>query len=609
MASRRVSIAGACLLLIVVTAAVYGRVGSNPFVRFDDQQYVTENPHIQSGLNWESFVWAWTSVYASNWHPLTWISHELDWQLYGISARGHHITSLVIHILNVLLLFLLLVSATGKTGRSLLVAALFALHPFNVESVAWVAERKNVLCTLFFLLAIAAYGWYALKPGVKRYLLVAALFALALAAKPMVITLPFVLLLLDFWPLERIEDWGQVPVAARRKGRKPPVEVLRQASHLGARQAKFSRLVLEKLPFLALCAGSAVLTIVAQRAAGSIETFTQQPFATRVENAIYAYARYLWKAAWPLHLAVFYPHHDPSLLRMGLALLLLFGISAIVWQQRWKRRYLLVGWLWYLGTLVPVIGILQVGDQAMADRFAYIPLIGIFVMGGWAAADWVDGKRIGMPWRTGAAFLVLAGLSFLTWRQIGYWRSTYELWAHTLNVTRDNLLAEVNTGEALRELRRPEEAVPHLQRAVELNPPDPMLHVELAAGLAQCGRLPEAAVQYEKAAELSQDPRVVGPACESLAALYAKLGDYVKVQQSYRRALQVNPRIAPSMIQHLSQRVSRNPTGGGYLSLGLLLQATGKASEAQAAYEQALKLDPGLKETETSLFVLREEKP
>jgi Tfp pilus assembly protein PilF len=603
MASRRVYVIACCLLLIAITAALYSRVLKNPFVRYDDQLYVTENPHIQQGLNRKSFSWAWTATYASNWHPLTWNSHELDWQLYGSNAAGHHATSLLIHLLNVVLLFFLLLKATGKLGRSFVVAVVFALHPFNVESVAWVAERKNVLCTLFFLLAIAAYGWYALKPEIKRYLAVVIMFMLALAAKPMAITLPFVLLLLDFWPLERIKIRKPAPAIEKPKGRAMPAN----GAHpfFAAQPASIMRVIVEKIPLLALCIGSAVLTIIAQRAAGSIQSFAQLSFSARLANATVAYARYLWKLFWPFHMAVFYPHHTPSTARLLMVIAILLAVSLLAWQQRFKRRYLLTGWLWYLGTLVPVIGIIQAGDQAMADRFAYIPMMGILVMVVWPISELADNHAVRIPLRAAATAILIAGLSFLTWRQIGYWHSTYDLWSHALDATRDNMLAEVNTATALREMNRSQEAVPHLQRATELNPQDPMLHAKLAATLAQVGEFPQAVAEYENVIRDSQDPKVIAPAYASLGALYGDLGDFVKVRDSYRHAVQASPGIAPYVIQHLSQVLEHNPTGRGYLSFGLLLQAAGKENEAQAAYQQALKLDPTLESTEASLYVLR----
>ena len=407
---RRHLIVFSCLLLAIGTSAIYSSVARHPFVDFDDQYYVTQNEHVQAGLTWQTFVWSFNAGYAQNWHPLTWLSHALDCELYGLNPAGHHLTNVLFHSLNVVILFLLLLWATGAIGRSLLVAALFALHPLNVESVAWVAERKNVLSTLFFLLALGVYGWYARKPNLKRYLALMVLFALGLAAKPMVITLPFVLLLLDFWPLRRIKGWPLLAPSNRkaRKNVSPGSDSFSFEVQSSFTLATFPQLIREKLPLLALCVGSAILTVIAQRTV-SIRSLQQFPMSIRVENAIYAYAMYVWKAFFPLRLAPFYPYSGQgfALWQLGAAALFLAATSGFVWQQRFTRRYLVTGWLWYLGTLVPVIGLVQVGDQAMADRYSYIPLLGIFVMVVWSAADWADSRQINLQMRATVAVLIL----------------------------------------------------------------------------------------------------------------------------------------------------------------------------------------------------------
>jgi tetratricopeptide (TPR) repeat protein len=587
---------------------VYGRVKGYPFVNLDDTAYVTQNAHVKAGLTWDTFQWAWTANDASNWHPLTWLSHALDVELFGLNPAGHHMVSLAIHVLNVLLLFFLLARVTGAPGRSFLAAALFALHPFNVESVAWVAERKNVLSTLFFLLTLAAYGWYAQKPKATRYLVVVALFALGLTAKPMVITLPFVLLLLDFWPLQRVQGseayaTGKLSKTQRRKTQPEPVA---PTFPFPLPQAPFSRLVLEKLPLLTLCLASAALTIIAQGSAGSIQAFTELLLGLRIENAIYSYAAYLWQAFWPARLCAYYPfpHEGIAAWRLILAVAFLLVVSALVWQQRHTRRYLLAGWLWYLGTLVPVIGVIQVGNQARADRYMYVPLIGIFVMVVWGIADWADRRKIGLPARATAAAALLAVLSFLAFRQTGYWKSSYDLWSHAVGVTSNNFLAEANLADALRALGRSQEALPHFQTAAELNSVDPIIHVDLAVAFADVGRLQDAIDQYKVAIKLSSNRKVQAPSYESLAALYSALGDYPNVQASYKQALAISPGIAPFMIGHLSYSVQNHPTARGYLSLGLLQQAAGHLAEAREAYQQALKLDPTLEPAKTNLDLL-----
>jgi tetratricopeptide (TPR) repeat protein len=604
---RKHFIVFSCLLLAIATSALYSSVARHSFVDFDDQYYVTQNEHVQGGLSWRTFAWALIATDAQNWHPVTWLSHALDCQLYGLNPAGHHLTNLLLHVLNVVILFLLLLWATGAMGRSLLVAALFALHPLNVESVAWVAERKNVLSTLFFLLALAAYGWYARKPNLKRYLALAVLFVLGLASKPMVITLPFVLVLLDFWPLHRIEGWGP-PVATSRKGRKNAVP---QSDHRASKressfvQVSLARLALEKLPLLAFSVGSAAITVIAQRAV-SIRSLNQFPMGVRVENAVVAYAMYVWKAFFPARLAPFYPYSGQgfAIWQLGMAALFLAGTSALVWKQRFVRPYLVTGWLWYLGTLVPVIGLVQVGDQAMADRYAYIPLLGIFVMVVWSAGDWADREKIDLRLRAATVAMILGVLSFLTWRQIRYWRDGYELWSHTLRVTPNNPLAISNLGDALMKLGRVEEALPFLEKSVELLPADAMRHDNLAVDLVQCDRLQDAIPQYETAISLTSDPALQSHYYESLAAVYDALRDYTKVRESYRQALKVTPERSAGMIEWLTQSVTAEPSAPRYVQLGILLQETGKLSEARAAYEQALKLDPKLIEAAEFLNAL-----
>jgi protein O-mannosyl-transferase len=422
-----------CVLLAAVTIALYSPVTGYSFITvWDDRDYVTANPHIHGGLAWSTIKWAFTSTEAGNWHPLTWLSHALDYQLFALNPEGHHLDSVLIHALNAALLFLLLTWLTKRAGPSLLVAALFALHPINVESVAWIAERKNVLSTIFFLLAIAAYAWYAQKPDWRRYLLVAAAFAAGLMAKPMVITLPLVLLLLDYWPLERTPD--------RTKNGLP--------SSSGAPHLTFSKLLLEKIPLFFLSAASARITLKAQQIA--VRTFAEFPLPVRIENAVVAYPLYLWKMIWPTRLAALYPHPADTLpaWQVILSALILFGVTALVVAFR-RKRYLPVGWFWFLGTLVPVIGLVQVGDAAIADRYAYVPLIGIFVMIAWGLVDLADAKKVRTIWRVVPALCVLTALGFATSHQLSYWDNSYDLWSHTLAVTEQNPFAHEIVAAAL----------------------------------------------------------------------------------------------------------------------------------------------------------------
>ena len=407
------------LLLALATLAVYNSVVHNAFINLDDNDYVTNNKHVQAGLNGATFRWALTTYDAENWHPLTWFSHATDWHLFGKNAAGHHYTSVLFHALNAVLLFLLLQSATGFTWRSLMVAALFALHPVNVESVAWVAERKNVLSMMFFLLALLAYGWYAQRPSVRRYSCVALLFILGLMAKPQIITLPFVLLLWDYWPLQRF-GFVQTSEAPSRFARAP-----------------IRRLVLEKVPLLLLSAADAVVTIRAQHTA--VHTaMAEYSFHTRLANAMIAYPRYVAHAFWPFRLAPAYPLLDDAIpfVQVLTACAFLLLVTGLTLASR--KRYLQVGWLWFLGTLVPMIGIVQVGNQSMADRYAYISFIGLFWMATWVIAEAAQEWRISLRWLAVPACLVLAGAAILTIRQVSYWHDSETLWRYTLSVTNRN---------------------------------------------------------------------------------------------------------------------------------------------------------------------------
>ncbi len=577
-----------CLLLAVIALALYNAVNRHPFVNYDDDRYVTENPHIRQGLTGETISWALTSTEQANWHPLTWMSHALDVSLFRLNPAGHHFTSVLLHIANVILLFLLLMWATKRIGPSVFIAALFALHPMNVESVAWVAERKNVLCMLFFLLTLWAYGWYAQKPGWKRYLAVVGLFAAGLASKPMVITLPFVLLLLDYWPFERVRRSDE------------------------SSGTPWSRLVIEKLPLFALSAGSAIITMQAQRAGGAVRSTTEISFGVRLANAIYAYVAYLWNMLWPAHLAPLYPHLGNSLpaWRVLLAAVVLILITLLVWKFR-DRRYLPVGWFFFLGTLVPVIGLVQVGEAAMADRYAYIPLIGIFVMIGFGVADLSQQKNWGFIPSVAAACALIA-LSFATYRQIGYWQSNEELWSHTLAVTTNNFVAEDNLGGALILEGKEEEAHAHFEAAALMNPKDPMSHSNLGTYYQTHNQMREAVKQYEAAAGMTSDPGLLAQTYANLGAAYRGLGDDERAQASYQRALGYNSNQfnawlglglvaqqqgnAAEAITDLSRSVELRPTAQGYLALGHALAQTGRSVEARLAYEQALKIAPELVE-------------
>ncbi len=377
-----------CLFLVLATLTVYWQVGNYEFVNFDDDKYIIENFHVQKGLTRDSVIWAFTATHVSNWHPLTWLSHMLDFQLYGLNPSGHHLTNVFFHLVNTLLLFLVLKLMTGALWRSGLVAALFAVHPLHVESVVWVAERKDVLSTLFWMLTLWAYLGYTKRPGVKRYLVILLAFALGLMAKPMLVTLPFVLLLLDYWPLKRIE-LGQSAIGLPAASQPSTI-----ANKPGAQAF---RLLLEKTPMFVLAAVSSVVTFIVQKSGGAVGALETYPFKIRMANALLSYVIYLKKMIWPQNLAVFYPHPGQSLpmwQAAGAGLLLVVVSIAVIRAGR-RYPYLPVGWLWYVGTLVPVIGLVQVGDQAMADRYTYVSLIGLFIVVAWGVPD------VARSWRYG----------------------------------------------------------------------------------------------------------------------------------------------------------------------------------------------------------------
>ena len=583
---------------MVAILALYNPVNRHPFVNYDDDRYVSENAHIHNGVNWDSITWAFSSTEQGNWHPLTWLSHALDYQLFHQNPAGHHFTSVLIHAANAVVLFLFLMYATRRLGPSLLVAALFALHPINVESVAWVAERKNVLCTFFFFAALIAYCRYARQPDWRRYLAFTGLFILGLMSKPMVITLPFVLLLLDYWPLDRIRG-GQAD----------------------APYAPLSKLIVEKIPLLALSAASAVITMQAQRAGGAMRSTAQFSLAVRLENAVVAYAMYLWKMIWPSHLAPIYPHPGDSLAgwQVGTSALVLLAVTGVALKVR-ARRYLLTGWLWFLGTLVPVIGLVQVGDQALADRYAYIPLIGIFIMIAWGIADLADSKQIGLVVRVIPAACVLFALSFATNRQLGYWSSNYDLWTHALAVTGRNFIAQDNLGGAFLLLGKPAEAYLHFQAAAEINPLDPMSRSNLGAYLQEHGHMAEAIEKYNRVISLTSDPGLLAATYANLGAAYRRLGEDERARSSYDQALRLNPNqynaylgvgellekqgLLDDAIRNYSKAVELRPTDTGFLLLGRALERTGRRAEALAAYQAALRLSPEMREAQHAVDAL-----
>ncbi len=504
------------LLLILLTVALYYPVRTHPFVNYDDNVYVTENVHIQNGLTWDTVTWAFATYDAGNWHPLTWMSHALDFQMFDQDAGGHHQTSMLLHALNAVLLFWVLWRATGYAGRSLVVAALFAVHPINVESVVWISERKTVLSMMFFLLALGAYRWYVAKPKLARYTVVAALFALGLMCKPQIITFPFVLLLWDYWPLKRMVIGKEAA----------PDSLFPQKS--------IRALVEEKLPLFGIAAASAVMTMKAQSASGAVLSLSSTPLSIRLSNAIVSYVKYIEKALWPVNLAPMYPHPGASLRAWQVygGLLILLAISMLVYERR-SQRYLLVGWLWFVGTLVPMIGIVQVGRQAMADRYAYLPLIGIFIMVCWGLSELADERRVPVAALAAASCIVVLALGVVAHRQIGYWADNITLWTHTIAVTPPNYVAQDDLGGALMEQKRLEEAIGHFREAAAIHPVDPVSTFNIAFYDQQHGNLDEAVEQYKKAMVLTTSTSLKVKALNNMGLAYRDLGNSDKARECF----------------------------------------------------------------------------
>jgi protein O-mannosyl-transferase len=599
------------LLLLLLTLGVYNPAAYNDFVSFDDPAYLTGNQHVRAGLTWDTVKWAFRSTEQANWHPLTWLSHALDYQLFHLRPAGHHYMSVLLHAICAVLVFLFLEAATGLAWRSAVVAALFAVHPINVQSVAWAAERKNVLCMLFFVLTLLAYRWYAQHPSVQRYGLVGLLFVLGLMSKPMVITLPFVLLLLDYWPLERKCPAGLAPdVEGGRAGAPAPP------------QTSWTRLVGEKAPLFALSAASAAITMVAQKAGGAIHN--EFPLWDRLLNAIVSYAWYVEKAIWPSRLAVFYPHPDHSLpaWQVATSALLLVSITATVLMLR-KKRYLAVGWLWYLGTMVPVIGLVQVGEQGMADRYAYIPFVGLFIAAIWGIADWAHARRIPAIYLALAASVAIAGFSIAAHAQIGYWKNSVTLWSHALSVTQGNFVAEDNLGAELMDRGEFQEAMAHFQDAAAINPRDAFSQLNLGVCEKRQGNLQGAVERYETALRLSADSSLRATAFGNLGSIYRAAGDYARARENYDSSLRLLPDNKLALIglgliaqktgdlahavDYYAQAVQAESSDVEYLLLAQALAKAGRASEAQAAYGQAQTISRDWSATEQAVNHLLQE--
>ena len=599
-----------CLLLVAVTLATYVQVSKHDFVSLDDDIYVTENYHVRAGLTSAGIVWAFSFTDSPYWHPLTWLSHMLDCQLFGVSPSMHHLTNVVLHLANSLLLFLVLYQMTGALWKSCFVAALFALHPLNVESVAWVTERKNLLSTFFWLLTMVFYVRYSRKPGLARYSLVVTVFALGLMAKPMLVTLPFVLLLLDYWPLGRFPI-QQVDGDTRTETAKDTIPAFQRTTYVS--------LVLEKVPLLILSVLSVSLTSLSVQRSGILISTTLVPMKLRIANGIASYARYIGKLIWPQELAVFYPY--PSMVPLWQSVgagLLLAGISFLVIRAWRKLPYLCIGWFWYLGPLIPAIGLVQAGQwPAMADRFTYVPAIGLFVILAWfiphVLKKWRY-RRIGLAVAAGA---VLAASMILTWTQLHHWKNSVALFQQALKVTANNYLAYNNLGNVLEREGKVTQAIDHYVKALQINPNFPSAHYNLGYILSRQGKMDEAIAHYSKALQFNPD---FAGAHNNLGNILQGQGKIKEAVFHFSRALELEPDSAEVHFnlgnalarqgklneaqEHFSRALEhRSEYAEARNSLGVILARKGRLDEAIVNFTEALRLKPGFLQAQNNLRI------
>jgi len=622
-----------CVLLAAGLLAVYWQVLTSNFVNFDDTIYVTENPHIKTGFSAENVKWVFSVGKVAYWHPLTWLSHMLDCQLYGLEPGLHHLSSLIIHIANSLLVFLVFRRMTGALWKSAFVAAVFAFHPVNVDSVAWVAERKNVLSTLFWLLTMWAYTGYVREGGAKRYFSALGLFVLGLLAKPMLITLPFAMLLLDYWPLGRLSLKRPSGQATGKAGK----------SRASSRQTlPVLRLIWEKMPFFVLSAISVFLSFLAMRRLGITASTELIPLRLRLANAVVSYVGYIDKIICPRKLAVFYPYPmQVAVWRSFGAVLLLACISfVLIWVLR-KKAYLSVGWLWFIGTLVPVIGLVQAGLwPAIGDRWAYVPMIGLLIIVAWGAGDLAAKWRLPTTAAILAACACLSALAFCTYRQVGYWHNSRTLFGHALNVTTDNYIAHLNFGNTLIKDDKIAEAMSHYRKAVEIHPAYADAHYNLGVAFALQAAYERAITEYRMALDLKENhikarlrlaealTRVgrPGEAIGHFEKIMQRRPDDVEVLNNYalalvqtmrttraielyNKALRIDPDSVEVLnnlgsalaeqwqfdpaIAHLTKALSLKPNfTKTYYNLADTLRRAGRLDDAVKYYKQALQIDP-----------------
>ena len=576
-----------CIALSITTIAVFWQVGNHEFISFDDNDYVTENRYVQAGITLKGVIWAISEPHAHNWHPLTWLSHMSDCQLFGLKPGRHHLVNLFFHMANTILLFFIFHRMTKGLWQSAFVAALFALHPLHVESVAWVAERKDVLSTLFWMLTMGAYVYYVECPGYKRYLFILAFFLLGLMTKPMLVTLPFVLLLLDYWPLHRLtigkssvnEHTQSEKFLNTRSKKKKRRRSAIKAEHINKTEKQTGQLpimvhiVLEKVPFFVLSLASSIVTYIAQQEGGAVRSLQSYPLTTRIANALVSYCGYIGKMVWPENLAVHYPHPGMPPTWQVIGAVVFLGLTTFLIIRTVKRcPYLTTGWLWFLGTLVPVIGLVQVGVQAMADRYTYIPLIGVSIMVAWGVPDLFKKWRHGNAALATVTVIILCIFSFVTWKQVGYWQNSITLFTHTLEKTTNNPIILNNMGTVLEGEGRLDEAIAHYNEAVRIDPNLADSYNNIGLALTKQGRLGEATPNFLKALKINPANAAAHYNLGTLLASQGKLDDAI---YHFRECIRISTGYAKA-----------------HNNLGNALLSQGKFDEAIASYREAMRLDP-----------------
>lgn len=539
------------ILLVIAVLAVYWQVQYFDFVNYDDQVYVTENLHVQKGLNGESIKWALASQDAAFWHPLTWLSLMLDFQLFRLNPAGYHWTNLLLHLANTLLLFIVMQRMTGALWRSGFAAALFALHPLHVESVAWIAERKDVLSAFFWMATMGAYAFYVERPGFGRYLAVVTLFGLGLMAKPMLVTLPFVFLLLDYWPLRRF-----------------------QITQVNIRERSFLKLLAEKIPLLVMVVIASMLVYSTQQKAGALTALDSLPLGVRIGNAAVSYVTYMFKMIIPVNLAAFYPHPGKSAVWLVLtSFMVIIFISSFALKYLKRLPYFAVGWFWFLGTLVPVIGLVQVGAYAMADRFTYLPLVGLFVIIAWAGYDFLKDLRYGKIIWSSVSVMVLLFMGIISWHQISHWQSGVSLFRHMVLVTENNYFAYNGLGHALWQKGQYAEAAGNYENSLKIKPDYAEAHNNYGILWMSLGDISKAEYRFREAIRFKKN---YASAYNNLGSVYVKQERLKEAMDCFKMSVKIDPEFV-----------------GAYNNIGIVLTREGKLDDAVGVFNKVISMNAG----------------